>query len=131
MTDGDIALFFWRIFSAYAIFMSISSANAALYTGIAPVLNGDVHQARREALRTILLEAGQSGQVLIATQSTLVNMELSEAVRLQSNAVLQRFKVVQEIQEGNLLTLTADVELKDQLSNTPIAPIQLRNLLIS
>lgn len=107
------------------------SSEAARYQASAPILNGDVHKARREALHLILLEAGQSGHLQLSTASTLINTELAEAVRLQSSATLSSFKVVQEMQEGDLLTLAAEIVLSDTNTTSECcasAPLQIRNL---
>lgn len=104
-------------------------AFAETYTASVPVINGDVDQARREALRQIFLDAGQTGKVQVQTSSAMVNMTLSESVRWQSSFQVQGFKVVRESIEDGVLLLAADIAKQDQaVTSCPAPVLRLRNL---
>lgn len=80
------------------------------YTATVPVVNGDVHQARQEALKLIFLEAGQTGSVNVSTRSILLNGELSDAVRFDARYRLKHFKIRNEKLVNGYLTVSALVE---------------------
>ncbi|MEY4593542.1 MAG: hypothetical protein RIR18_2437 [Pseudomonadota bacterium] len=111
----------------FLIWVPLSGAET--YSAKVPVLNGNVHQARQEALRLIFLEAGQTGDVQVSTNSALVGMELAETVRWRSRFEMNGFKVIHEAVEGDSLALAVEIQKQDRTVETcPAPPLQLRNL---
>lgn len=107
----------------------MSASFGDVYSVKVPVVAGDVHQARQEAVRLILLEAGQSGQVKVTTNSAMVGMELAETVRWQSQFKLGGFKIIREAVDIDGLTLVADISKQDSPIETCPAPlVRVRNL---
>lgn len=80
------------------------------YTAAVPIVNGDVHQARQEALKLIFLEAGQTGNVSVSTRSMLLNGELTDAVRFDARYRLKNFQIRHEKIADGYLTVSARVD---------------------
>lgn len=90
------------------------------YTATVPIVNGDVHQARQEALKLIFLEAGQTGAVNVSTRSILLNGELSDAVRFDARYRLKNFQIRNEKIAEGYLTVSALVDaFPDKLEVCP------------
>jgi hypothetical protein len=122
----------WAKFSNLLVWLLclwVMPAIAETYSAAVPIVNGNVHQARQEALRQILLDAGQTGGVQVSTSSTMVNMELAESVRLQSNFQLNGFKVIRESVQDGSLVLIAEINKQDKpVESCPAPTVRLRNL---
>jgi hypothetical protein len=116
-----------RLIAAWMVLFS-SAALAELYSATVPIVQGNTHQARSEALKLLFLEAGQTGNVQVSSNSSLVGTELRETVRMQTRYRLTTFKITEETINHDELHLSALIEKTDQPLNTcPAHTVQVRN----
>lgn len=97
------------------LFVPGLSASVEIFNATVPVIEGDVHRARNEALKQVFLEAtSQSGQIDIAARSFIVGNDLRETVQFLTRFRLKSFQLLGQTVSDDSLSITVRIEKEDQ-----------------
>ena len=105
-----------------ALLLTALNCLADSFSAQAPVIDGDLAQARQFALRQILNDASLTGPIDVVAASAQVGQQFKQRTLISSQSRIQEIRVISESLDQDVLTLTLEITLDSKSPNTPCSP---------
>ena len=106
--------------------LSSLTCQAEIFSAQAPIIDGDLTQARRFALRQILNNASLTGHIDVVAASALIGQQFKQRTLVTSQSRIREIRVISENQAEDVLTLTLELSLDSKPPSTCSPPFVTR-----
>lgn len=110
----------FSFYRAWPLICLLTSLNclADSFSAQAPIIDGDLAQARQFALRQILNDASLSGHIDIVAASAQVGQQFKQRTLISSQSRVRAIRVLSESVENSILTLSLEMDIESKAPST-------------